>query len=983
MKKVSTLIVLLAVVGFGLGISAWAQSPSQMRDAHKRKKGEKPGLAQKIQRAKQMQLQKVDPIPQGNTSMSVLGPQNDECANAIDIFDGPTPFSTVGASTDGAGSPTCNFFGNNQIAQDIWFNYQATCSGTISINTCGSSFDTKLAIYDGLDCPSGEPLACNDDSCAVQSQISAAVTEGSLYKIRVGGYQAATGTGTITITCGGGGGGDNDLCANSVEIFEGATAFSTVGATTDGPPSPDCTFFGDAQVNQDIWYHYQATCTGNLNVSLCGSGFDTKLAVYDGNSCVGQLLACNDDSCALQSEVNVPTIAGNFYKIRIGGYLDDTGSGTVSLSCGKVSGNDFCAGAVDIFEGSTEFSNVGTNTDGPALPGECDEGFGVDFGSDIWFRYTATCTGNVSFSTCGTASYDTRLALYEECVCPVNNTRLVACNDDGPGCPDFSSNLVAFVKAGTCYMLRVGGYAGEQGTGSLNIQCEAVPKACVAGVGDCFEGHEGPGCEDPQCCADVCAQDPFCCDVAWDDSCAGIAEPLCGVPPNDNCQDAPIETLPHTYIGSNHNSTQDCALFSPPPGHAWVAFEISKASSVTLDYCGTDPAFQNGWLNLAVGCPCADFTEAATFNLFQCGDGNVTLNWACLPAGVYYYPILTEPGSDGPYTINVSAQECGGGSLDNDACANATEIQLGDTPFSNIGATMDGVNLPAQCEEGFGLVLGADLWYEFTAPFSGDLTVSLCGSASYDSRLALYQGCNCPASNASLVGCDDDGCGDLGGPSSLTAPVSAGQCYLLRVGGFGNAQGTGVLNLEIGGGSDCPSGSMSLINPPNGVIDARQNLHPSGGANQGIQQVLVSAPAGASQACFSFCETSNAGQAPNSISSVIDHGDGTYTLAFARPITAGAVSTVRYLADGSFGSMIFHPANASGDTSANPIDILRLIDFLNGVQAPPWGIYSLDTDRSGVSNPADILRLIDLLNGAGALDPWNQTPLPVNPGICP
>ena len=57
-----------------------------------------------------------------------------------------------------------------------------------------------------------------------------------------------------------------------------------------------------------------------------------------------------------------------------------------------------------------------------------------------------------------------------------------------------------------------------------------------------------------------------------------------------------------------------------------------------------------------------------------------------------------------------------------------------------------------------------------------------------------------------------------------------------------------------------------------------------------------------------------------------------------------------------------------------PLDILALIDRLNGVIAlPEW---STDIDRDGSAGPQDILRLIDLLNGAGAFEPWNGKSLP-------
>lgn len=49
------------------------------------------------------------------------------------------------------------------------------------------------------------------------------------------------------------------------------------------------------------------------------------------------------------------------------------------------------------------------------------------------------------------------------------------------------------------------------------------------GVGDCCVSNGSPGCNDAACCLQVCAQDPFCCTVQWDQNCALMAGTMCGV----------------------------------------------------------------------------------------------------------------------------------------------------------------------------------------------------------------------------------------------------------------------------------------------------------------------------------------------------------------------------------------------------------------------------------------------------------------------
>jgi hypothetical protein len=292
-------------------------------------------------------------------------PDNDDCANATPVSDGVTPFSTIGATGVDITSCTLN------DANDIWYAYTATCTGDAVINTCGSLFDTALAIFDAC---GGTELGCNDDFCGLQSQLIISVTEGTTYLIRVAGYNGATGIGELTISCGdpvecpvvppvgvdtsspayqqviaedpfccntawdglcqeaydiltgGGGAPDNDDCANATPVSDGVTPFSTIGAT--GVDITSCTL-NDAN---DIWYAYTATCTGDAVINTCGSLFDTALAIFD--ACGGTELGCNDDFCGLQSQLIISVTEGTTYLIRVAGFDGATGIGELTISCG-------------------------------------------------------------------------------------------------------------------------------------------------------------------------------------------------------------------------------------------------------------------------------------------------------------------------------------------------------------------------------------------------------------------------------------------------------------------------------------------------------------------------------------------------------------------------------------------------------------------------------------------------------------------------
>ena len=112
-----------------------------------------------------------------------------------------TPFSTIGATTDGPAEPgACTKGGYDQIGSDIWFAYVPTETGTVTVGTCDADFDTKIAVYAGSSCPtSASAVGCNDDGCGPQSEVTFLARSGQAYRVRVGGHDGEQGTGNIVL----------------------------------------------------------------------------------------------------------------------------------------------------------------------------------------------------------------------------------------------------------------------------------------------------------------------------------------------------------------------------------------------------------------------------------------------------------------------------------------------------------------------------------------------------------------------------------------------------------------------------------------------------------------------------------------------------------------------------------------------------------------------------------------------------------------
>jgi len=136
----------------------------------------------------------------------------------------------------------------------------------------------------------------------------------------------------------------------------------------------------------------------------------------------------------------------------------------------------------------------------------------------------------------------------------------------------------------------------------------------------------------------------------------------------------------------------------------------------------------------------------------------------------------------------------------NDACVGAEPIAgLGSFAFTSVEATTDGpVN--TECTFFSQSQVWKDIWFCWTPSASGLVTIATCGGATWDTKLAVYAGCDCGATATSILGCSDDTCG---AQSRVTIAATAGQQYLVRIGGYGSsetgaASGAGTFTIADG-----------------------------------------------------------------------------------------------------------------------------------------------------------------------------------------
>lgn len=79
--------------------------------------------------------------------------------------------------------------------------------------------------------------------------------------------------------------------------------------------------------------------------------------------------------------------------------------------------------------------------------------------------------------------------------------------------------------------------ANSSATGDYTFGIDVDPECGGSGgMGDCCTDTNMPGCENPDITDCVCAIDDFCCNNEWDNTCAGLAENMCGL----DCGGGPV-----------------------------------------------------------------------------------------------------------------------------------------------------------------------------------------------------------------------------------------------------------------------------------------------------------------------------------------------------------------------------------------------------------------------------------------------------------
>ncbi len=245
---------------------------------------------------------------------------------------------TVTRTNDGATAETGEpAHAGNTASASIWFRFVPSTTGMSTVDTCGSDFDTVLAVYTGTAVSALHLIASNDDAndpdCTTQSRVTFTATAGVSYSIAVDGFGGDTGSVQLSWA--------RLPPPPANDNFANATAIGGATGTLHGANTNATTEAGEPPIGpptgHTVWYRFTPIAAGVLSVDTCGSTFDTVLATYTGAS-LGALtpVVSNDDSCDVQSAVATAVVKGVPLQIVIAGF--DTNAGQYTLHWSFVPG---------------------------------------------------------------------------------------------------------------------------------------------------------------------------------------------------------------------------------------------------------------------------------------------------------------------------------------------------------------------------------------------------------------------------------------------------------------------------------------------------------------------------------------------------------------------------------------------------------------------------------------------------------------------
>jgi len=687
----------------------------------------------------------------GKFTLRIRGrPGNDDFANpdvlAPSLPTNATFGTTIALATKETGEPD---HAGNPGGHSVWYSWTPSAGGPVAITACGSTgkVATVLAVYTGSDLGALSPIAANDgaaaDSCPSNgSEVQFAATAGTTYRIAVDGKDG--GEGRISLGLEGGPG--NDAFANGQALSPSLSSSGFANSKLAGKEAGEPNHAGNPG-GHSVWYSWTPSSSGLVEISACPyieGTLDTLLAVYTGGSVDGLTpVAANDDGAVdcdeTASGLEFAAVAGTTYRIAVDGKADSSGLFSLQIQHALPQNDDFAA--AEALDPNPSFAGGSTKLAGKEA-GEPDHA-GNPGGHSVWYLWTSSAGGPVSITSCGTngSKLDTLLAVYTGS--PVNALTPVAANDDAvdPPSNELCSAPISEVKfdavAGTTYRIAVDGKGGSTGRFMLAFE-------------------RGPEANDDFSAAD------------------GLQSSLSTSAPATN-RFASKEVGEPDHAGN-------------PGGHSvWYSWTAPSSGPVAIFTCtnwGGIDALLAVYTGSAVGSltPVASNDDGGSDECLA-SDSEVQITAAA--GTTYRIAVDGKGGSTGQLQVFLE------GAVTNDDFGQPQPLSS-QLPARFFFGSNRFAGKQAGEPDHAGDAGGHSVWYKWTAPRSGEVSVDAC-AGSFDALVAVYTGT--AVDSLTSVASETDSSSKCGPESRLSFDAIANTVYKIAVDGKGGAEGS--VNLTI------------------------------------------------------------------------------------------------------------------------------------------------------------------------------------------
>lgn len=364
----------------------------------------------------------------------VPGPANDMLANAAKVT--ASGGSVTGNNKFGTLEPREPMHADNPgVSASVWWDWSPRATGTVVVDTTGTTFDSVVAVYTGTTMANLKKIASADDvGTRKQAYVSFPATNGVTYHIAVSGFDTNS-VGLIRLRVEPNGAADTTAPTVRITTPTSGLIVSQASVLISGvalDPTPNSSGLQKiaVRVNNNLAFDATGTTSWGQVVPLT-RGLNTVSAIAIDHA----------------GNVSTPSVITLNYR------PDEVPN--------------------DLFARSSVLAGVGgsvtaTNTAAGKEFGEPNHG-GNEGGRSVWWSWVAPANGILKLST-KDSNFDTLLGVY-------TGNRLdrlvtIASNDDSIDGSGYSEISQA-VKQGESYLIAVDGFAGRSGSVKLSYAFEA------------------------------------------------------------------------------------------------------------------------------------------------------------------------------------------------------------------------------------------------------------------------------------------------------------------------------------------------------------------------------------------------------------------------------------------------------------------------------------------------------------------------------